>query len=227
LHLSCTFAFSFVLYIDISNLFRFQSCSLLLQAVLAALSETSSKRRRLEADKRKTSTSEVTPPSISRAYGNHISHGCFVSVYEVAADIRSSKYPPTRAALNNAVNRLKDEVAYRALSANHLPPEPKRVKGCQLDVYVLLTGGELPPDELRFGGQDPFFKTLKNLIPDHDDTSIMWNNLIHLVQYYPDFNINAVRPIMHYLISCAMHLQQYIACFPTACAMQLTFSYPL
>jgi hypothetical protein len=127
--------------------------------VLNAQKDAAAKRRRIEAQKRHTTA--VTPPSISRAYGKYISHVCFLSVLEVAHAVRCSPTAPTRASLNQIVEDLKNVTAHKALASANLPAEPQRVKGNQLDMYIMLTQGEMPPDELRYGPQDVFFKYLE------------------------------------------------------------------
>jgi hypothetical protein len=161
-----------------------------MQAVLNAQSEAASKRRRFEAGRVPTA---VSSPSISRSYGKYIGFVCFLSVYEVAKAVRCSSTAPTPSSLHKTVEKLKNETAYRALAANNLPIEEKRVKGCQIDMYVVLTHGTLPSDELRFGSQEVFFRTLKDLMPQTANKKVMWNQLSDLVQYYADFNINKVR----------------------------------
>jgi hypothetical protein len=119
-------------------------------------------------------TCTLALPLISGAYENYIGFVCFFSILEVAHAVRCSKTPPTRASLNNTVENIKNEVTYRALASSNLPPDYARVKGCQIDLYVMLTRGKLP-DELRFGPQDAFFATLRKLMPEQDDTRVMWD----------------------------------------------------
>jgi hypothetical protein len=165
------------------------------QAALTAQQAAALKRKRAVANAPRSEPVPPPLPSISRCYASWMSSQAFMSTLEVAAAVRGSTTRPSASILQRVVTSMRASLEARALDAPHLPTNTARVKGNQIDAYIMLSRGRAPSDALRFGPQDAFFTALNGMRPPDAAGSVMWKVVMQLVQHHHEFDLKTVCPI--------------------------------